>query len=85
MRQRPTLTHQQWVGKISAAVSEKEEGAAEKRLAHGKRVLNKDFLRRYRAAYRRRRAGDATAVFPLGTYMLRLQGLVCCEAAPARE
>ena len=46
---------------------------------------NKDFQRRYREAYRQRRAGDQAVVFPLGTYKLRVHGLVCCESAPARE
>ena len=46
---------------------------------------NKDFQRRYRDAYRRRCAGDQAVLFPLGTYKLRVQGLVRCEPVGARE
>ncbi len=46
---------------------------------------NKHFQRRYREAYRKRRAGDLGVVFPPGTYKLRVQGLVSCELAVTRE
>jgi REP-associated tyrosine transposase len=41
-----------------------------------------DFLCAYRSAWRARRAGDATIVFPAGTYQLRIEHAVRC-AAPA--
>lgn len=41
-----------------------------------------DFLRAYRSAWRARRAGDATIIFPAGTYQLRIEHAVRC-AAPA--
>lgn len=40
-----------------------------------------EFLRAYRAAWKARREGDATAVFPFGTYHLRLLHGVPCAAA----
>ncbi len=46
---------------------------------------NKHFQQRYREAYLSHRAGNAGALFPTGTYKLRVQGLVRCEPLPARE
>ncbi len=45
---------------------------------------NQDFVRRYREALDARRAGasELDVEFPLGTYKLRLLGLVQCEAPP---
>jgi REP element-mobilizing transposase RayT len=41
----------------------------------------KAFIRDYRAAWKARRAGDLTAVFPAGTYLLRvLHGVPCASA-----
>lgn len=42
----------------------------------------KEFVTAYREAWARRRAGDLTAVFPAGTYLLRvLHGVPCASAA----
>jgi hypothetical protein len=46
---------------------------------------DKHFQRLYREAYSKRRAGDLGVVFPMGTYKLRVQGLVSCESAIALE
>ncbi len=46
---------------------------------------DKHFQQRYREAYRRRSAGDLEVLFPLGTYKLRVQGMVSCESAIVRE
>lgn len=48
---------------------------------------DKQFQRRYREAFARRRAGEVDVEFPYGTYQLRVLGLVRCEpaAAPALE
>ncbi len=40
-----------------------------------------DFVGRYRAAWRARRAGDLTALFPPGTYLLRVAHGVACAPA----
>jgi REP element-mobilizing transposase RayT len=40
-----------------------------------------DFLRAYRTAWRARRAGDPTVVFPAGTYLLRVAHGVRCAAS----
>ena len=45
---------------------------------------DKEFQQRYRAAREKRRAGKR-AVFPAGTYKLRILGLVRCAPAPSRE
>ncbi len=39
-----------------------------------------EFLRAYRAAWRARRMGDADALFPAGTYQLRIEHAVRCAA-----
>lgn len=39
-----------------------------------------DFLQRYRAAWRARRAGDLTAIFPPGTYLMRVAHGAPCAA-----
>ncbi|HET7755011.1 MAG TPA: hypothetical protein VFK85_13980, partial [Anaeromyxobacteraceae bacterium] len=40
----------------------------------------KQFVKDYRAALARRRAGDASAVFPAGTYLMRVAHGVPCVA-----
>lgn len=40
-----------------------------------------DFLQRYRAAWRARRAGDLAAIFPPGTYLMRVAHGAPCAAA----
>jgi len=42
----------------------------------------RDFVVGYRDAWLRWRAGDRGAVFPFGTYSLRLHAGVCCAQAP---
>jgi REP element-mobilizing transposase RayT len=42
----------------------------------------KEFLARYREAWRRRRAGEKKYLFPYGTYLLRIAHGVPCAAAP---
>jgi hypothetical protein len=41
-----------------------------------------EFLRRYREAWRARRAGVTNVLFPAGTYLLRVAHGVPCAAAP---
>ena len=43
---------------------------------------NKRFQQRYRDAFLRRRAGKVDALFPYGSYQLRVLGLVRCEPPP---
>jgi hypothetical protein len=43
---------------------------------------NKNFLRSYRSAYERRRAGSVEVEFPYGTYQLRKLQMVCCQQGP---
>jgi hypothetical protein len=43
---------------------------------------NRSFLRSYRSAYERRRAGGVEVEFPYGTYQLRKLQMVCCQQGP---
>jgi len=43
----------------------------------------RSFLKEYRKAYRAWRAGDRDALFPAGTYLMRVRNLVRCAAPPA--
>jgi REP element-mobilizing transposase RayT len=43
----------------------------------------KTFVARYRTALAKLRDGVRDVVFPAGTYLLRVRGLVCCEPMPA--
>lgn len=82
---RKAVRRQSW---RAHARSEERRGGLAPRLASKSRWRriealrrNRQFLERYRAAFEARRAGDETALFPLGTYQLRVLGLV--RVAPA--